>query len=146
MQKILLVLFGIVLLYGCFNKYNNKLIENKNLEDFFFIDNNKINYTITRRKYCDTCFLTDNVHHLHLKISLTEEQRKNLNRIKYDTWIELLNDQNRDWAANLILYDLHNRSPELFMALKEFKNPIKLWRKNDKISDIEYWKQNIPHQ
>lgn len=147
MKKYIIIIWYIIFISGCYPSRKNDIIsinqDKSGLDNLEFIDNRTIKYSITLRK-CDTCYITPS-HNFHLKTNLTDNELTYLKKIKYEDWLRMLNDEKKDWATNLILYDFYNRSPELFIVLQDFKRPIFRWRKNDKILDIEFWKKNIPH-
>lgn len=49
--------------------------------------------------------------------------------------IKLLNDKERDWAANLLLYDILNRNALLLVAIDTEED----WRSFQKDNDLNYW-------
>jgi hypothetical protein len=51
-------------------------------------------------------------------------------------WISLLNDPEKDWAANLVLYQIYERDATVFKIIKGRNEWIGVLRQ----SDISYWK------
>lgn len=128
---ILLSLFCTLL--GCYSQ-NKPLTSNKDISKLSFIKNNKLKYTIVIMS-CDTCAPIKNIGYRVL-IDLNEMQSKIIKDIDSETWLQLLYDDKRDYAANLILYYLHDK--DAFYIAR--KNTKKLWDKSvQKNEDLEYW-------
>src|SRR5689334_17466916 len=45
-----------------------------------------------------------------IKVNLSTEQRREVEKIKKEDWLKLLASDNTDWIANLILYDLFRKN------------------------------------
>lgn len=69
--------------------------------------------------------------------NITEIEKEKFKKIPFEMWLQLLEDENTDWAANLILYDIYERDAAL-LARRDDKNR---WREYMKYEDIDYWKE-----
>lgn len=69
--------------------------------------------------------------------NITEIEKEKFKKIPFEMWLQLLENQNTDWAANLILYDIYERDAAL-LARRDDKNR---WREYMKYEDINYWKE-----
>jgi hypothetical protein len=76
----------------------------------------------------------------HVRVeNLSNSEIERYKSFSLETWLKLLNDENTDWAANLILYDIYDRNA-FMLAQNNNKNT---WRKFMKQDDIKYWKQSL---
>jgi len=71
--------------------------------------------------------------------NITKTKKEKFKRIPLKTWLQLLEDENTDWAANLILYDIYERDAAL-LARRVDQNR---WREYMKYEDIDYWKEEL---
>lgn len=60
--------------------------------------------------------------------------------IKKDEWINLLSDEKYDWAADLLLYQLHRKMGSIFKVAKTRADWINKYKKEDLAFWAEYLK------
>src|SRR5947209_7344851 len=72
-----------------------------------------------------------------IEINLNNKQRRILKSLSKKDWIRLLNDNNSDWATNLVLYDIYKKDAFLFNSVLKTRNE---WILSNKSNDISYWK------
>jgi hypothetical protein len=135
-RKIYLIISVLLLCFGCYAQNNNPKPENRKMK-YSFIYNDKIKYSIVLMT-CDTCVPITNIGY-RVKVQLNTKEENIVHKISYNTWEELLNDSNRDWAANLILYYLYNKDAFLLSR----NNDKELWSKYLKSDDIQFWKKKF---
>lgn len=110
----------------------NKEVHQTMIDTLDFIDNRNIKFSFVMMS-CDTCVPIKNLGY-RVKTKLST---KNINRAKNIStriWLRLLADSTKDWAANLILYDLKEREAFVLSQYDE-----KRWRKYAKYGDIKHW-------
>ena len=83
---------------------------------------------------CDTCVPITNIGY-RVVVALSKKQLAEAKKISPEKWVQLLNDNNSDYLANLILYELYNKSA---IRLLQIDN-IEKWRRVMKKEDLEYW-------
>lgn len=105
--------------------------------DLSFINNDSISYTVTKVA-CDTCFpIIDVGYRVVVDCSPIEKQK--LKNISKQMWLNMLNDSEKDYAANIWLYYFYEREAKvLFYHQKKSK-----WRKVMKEDDILFWRNNL---
>jgi hypothetical protein len=77
---------------------------------------------------------------------LTEEQDEIVRKLDKQTWLNLLNSPNSDFAANLILYDIYNKDGITLYVWDSDKGEdsfCELWQKHLKDEDLDYWKEHL---
>jgi hypothetical protein len=70
-----------------------------------------------------------------IKVNLSDEVKLKLKKNSAEEWLELLNNKNTDWAANLILYELYEKDATKFMVITSRKK----WESKYKSIDTHYW-------
>jgi len=107
------------------------------LKNLSFIDNNKIKYSIYQIIRNDDTCMPYSVIGFNIVVDFSHNERDIVEKLNRECWIKLLNNRNTDWAANLILYDLHKKDAFALMN----KGTRKLWLKYLKPRDLIYWKK-----
>jgi len=139
MKKILILCSWICIVTLCgscdtLNRNNDiGFIDKKELA---WLQNDSIRFSILpvdRRDSIEKCFVfivcVDFKSYENVKIA---------ERIPPLQWIELLNDENTDWAANLCLYNMRFR--DAFFYLGDGIRTRKAWLKTNKYrEDLDYW-------
>jgi hypothetical protein len=129
-RTILITIFAFTFL-GCNAQVKNKA-NNKKM-DLSFVKNEKIKHSIVMMS-CDTCVPITNIGY-RVVVALSKKQLAEAKKISPEKWVQLLNDNNSDYLANLILYELYNKSA---IRLLQIDN-IEKWRRVMKKEDLEYW-------
>jgi hypothetical protein len=136
MKKIMKILSILILLSSC-----NLLPTDKNKKelanDISFINNEKIKYSIVL-KSCDTCVPISNIGYRVL-VELNEKEDLIVKKLKKESWVSLLNDDKSDWAANLLLYYLHDKNAIIFRR----KEAVEMWHSYFKKEDLDYWHKTL---
>lgn len=106
-----------------------------------FIHNDSITFAVLRK----SSEFVDNKGYepisYKLRVKITREQREICKQISNDEWLGLLQDENTDWAANLILYDLFEK--DALTYLKTYKNRTVWIQLGQRDADIKYWKNRL---
>ncbi len=102
-----------------------------------FINNKNIRYSI-KKVACDSCFPITDIGY-RVRISLSQNQDRRIKEIGKKEWMRMLNNNNTDYAANVLLYYIYNR--DAFVLL--YNRNIQDWRAAMKDDDILYWKQTL---
>ena len=124
------------------SKEQQKEEQQNNIEeqiDLSFIENKSIEYGFFRML---NTTVAPFVHYAGLSVHvllLTEEQDEIVRKLDKQTWLNLLNSPNSDFAANLILYDIYNKDGTGLSVLEEEDSSDVLWRKYYKAEDLDYW-------
>jgi hypothetical protein len=63
--------------------------------------------------------------------------------MNWNDWNFLLNSDSTDYAANLILYDIHNKDALIMTQIMSQTNRIEFWRKYRKNEDLKFWENDI---
>ena len=132
MKNYYLLLIFSLLCFGCYAQ-NNKLNKIEKPMNLAFIKNEKFKYSIILMS-CDTCVPISNIGY-RVKVQLSKKEEETVRKITFDTWKELLNNHNSDWAANLILYSIYDK--DAFLLSKNDKRD--LWVKYLKKEDFLFW-------
>ena len=105
-----------------------------------FIKNAKIKFNVFRTsfEFIDTIQVI--LPKYFIRVDLNGKQRKEVKTLTKDDWMNFLNDNRFDWAANLLLYDMYERDAFLFFG--GIKNKER-WRLSQKEADIQYWSQYL---
>ncbi|MEY4902476.1 MAG: hypothetical protein RLZZ292_291 [Bacteroidota bacterium] len=137
MKKKISLLLLIVLFSGCFNQIVSFKEEHST---FAFIDNKKISYCVVFRLYSDN----ERPYHKFATITnLSKEQGIWAKEIKYEQWMKLLEDSQKDWAAHVILGAMFDQFTAELDAMKHLRNKVSRWRKISKKEDILFWKEYL---
>jgi len=112
-------------------------VENKQGKLMNFMTNDDIDYAIVLRLDTTTAPFSSN-YRVSVE-NITETDIEKFKKIPMETWLQLLEDENTDWAANLILYDIYERDAAL-LARHVDQNR---WREYMKYEDIDYWKDML---
>ena len=110
--------------------------------DLSFIDNKSIEYGFVRL-LCDT--VAPFVHYagFYVDVELTEEQYEIVHKLDKQTWLNLLNSPNNDFAANLILYKIYVRDGIELYVLNMEDNFCELWKRHKKDKELDYWEEHL---
>lgn len=65
--------------------------------------------------------------------------RTKLKALPKNKWLQLLENENSDWAANLILYNLYERDAARYTVV----HTREAWMYKRKADEIEYWKAHL---
>ena len=146
LRKKYLFMASLILFYSCMDKVDkmenaNKISGTKTTTKcpvglMTFINNSKIKHAVILAA-CDTCAPIHTIGY-RVTVDLPELQLKIVKTLKRDCWLELLKNEKTDWAANLILYDLHNKSAVL-LSSESCSN----WKKYSKEEEIIYWEREL---
>lgn len=131
MSRIILITILTFTFFGC-NAQAKKKANNKKM-DLSFIQNGKIKHSVVMMS-CDTCVPITNIGY-RVVVSLSNKQSETIKKVSNEEWYKLLNSEKSDYLANLILYELYNKSA---IRLLQIDN-IEKWRKVMKKEDLEYW-------
>lgn len=101
--------------------------------DLSFIDNKKLNYSIVLMA-CDTCVPIRNIGY-RVVVNLTKKEKETINKFDKATWLNLLNDSNKDFATNLILYSIYSKDAYILSKNDEQGQ----WKKYRKDEDLKFW-------
>jgi len=140
MKMFYFYIFVIIIINVCngqIEQIEKKQKKEHNQIDLSFIQNKKMKYTIAL-KSCDSCIPIKNIGYKVI-LSLNNNQKDIVKKIEKRTWIKLLHDNDKDSAANLILYSINNREAFLLTTI----NSEEEWRKYLKEKDLEYWIKNL---
>ena len=135
MKKILYIFISIIICTIC-NAQNTR-DSSKTLKNISFIENSKIKHEIVLLA-CDTCVPITNIGY-RVRVVLSENENEIIKKLNYENWMSLLSDNNSDWAANLILYNMYNKDAFL---LARNDNRV-LWITSFKQDDLKYWKKHL---
>lgn len=125
-----------ILTESCINK---QLKSQKIPNSLHFIHNDYLKYVVTRVSDRDSVSGLIYTRGTFVITRLSESQREIVKKIDKNTWLVLLNNPNTDWAANLVLYELHQRYAGRLVGLNRDK-----WLKNyGKEVDIDFWYQTL---
>lgn len=72
-------------------------------------------------------------------VSIPDSIKRRFKNISVNEWINLLENIESDWAANLILYEIYEKNALVFEFVKKREDWVRMYRKED----IEYWKQKL---
>jgi hypothetical protein len=74
-----------------------------------------------------------------IKISLSELDQKEIRKFDCNMWIQLLEGNETDWAANLCLYEIFKKDASEFKIVKTKDK----WRQCCKKDDTTFWKNKF---
>ena len=115
-------------------------INNQGTNTLFFITNNKIKYEIVLVA-CDTCVPIRNIGY-RINLVMTARQKAIIEKINDETWLKLLENPSKDFAANIILYSLYKKDAIIFFEYKDVYD----WKRARKQKDARYWKKLFMRQ
>lgn len=110
-------------------------INNQGTNTLSFITNNKIKYEIVLVA-CDTCVPIRNIGY-RINLVMTARQKAIIEKINDETWLKLLENPSKDFAANIILYSLYKKDAIIFFEYKDVYD----WKRARKQKDARYWKK-----
>jgi hypothetical protein len=102
-----------------------------------FISNDSIKFSILRKSTAEKGHNKIYPVKHSILVFLSENQLNECKELSNEKWIDYLNDEKKDWAANLILYNLYMRDAIYFLGSKD----INFWKLKKKKSDIRFWKK-----
>lgn len=123
---------SVIVIMICISLFGNAQDTVCNLE----INNDEISFSLQRFGIDFTRETTVKAEILIETNIKSEKMWERFKLIKVEEWLCLLTNQATDWAANLILYQLHERDALLFKKIKKRED----WVKGMKERDIAYWK------
>lgn len=114
-------------------------VKGQRFETVSNIITNDINYSVWRISpiVSDTIVLVPPKNVIH--ISISDSLKLRLREFSYETWVNLLEDTNSDWGANLVLYELYEKDATVFKVIKKREDWVRIY-KND---DLSYWKKKL---
>jgi putative signal recognition particle protein len=115
-------------------------INNQGTNTLSFITNNKIKYEIVLVA-CDTCVPIRNIGY-RINLVMTARQKAIIEKINDETWLKLLENPSKDFAANIILYSLYKKDAIIFFEYKDVYD----WKRARKQKDARYWKKLFMRQ
>lgn len=121
--------------YGC--AQDNGKTKTEPTPPASFIKNKKIRYSIVMMA-CDTCAPIRNLGY-RVVVELDQKEQDLVKGIKPETWLDLLKMDSADFAANLILYQIHGKDAFLLYQ----NNSKELWRKYLKAKDMIFWTKEL---
>jgi len=139
-MKIYLLFVSLSLLFFSCNAQKNGTNENKKTMNLTFISNEKLQHSIVLMS-CDTCVPIRNIGY-RVIVQLSKKEEEAIKKITPNTWIELLNNNNSDWAANLILYSLYDKNAILLSRNDDKES----WDKYLKKEDLDFWNNKFKKQ
>ena len=113
---------------------------NQGTNTLSFITNNKIKYEIVLVA-CDTCVPIRNIGY-RINLVMTARQKAIIEKINDETWLKLLENPSKDFAANIILYSLYKKDAIIFFEYKDVYD----WKRARKQKDARYWKKLFMRQ
>ncbi len=130
-NKSVFQLFTLLLFLSCKPLIDNNKRRYK--DELLFIENGKMKYAFVWRT-CDSCAPIKNLG-IRVDVKLNDNELLEVKRIKPKKWKQLLRENKSDYVANLILYEIYNRSAtQLFIF-----EGVREWRKYLKSEDLKYW-------
>ena len=149
--NILMMMILILIASGCNNqskeqqsnidKQQNNI--NKQMDtSLFFIDNKSVVYGFGFVS-CQDCFPIVWNGLTGVIVELTDEQYEIVRKLDKQTWLNLLNSPNSDFAANLILYRIYEKDGTRLSVLAEEDNFCELWKKYKKDKELDYWEEHL---
>ena len=117
-------------------KHNGISLQDCNI-DLSFINNDSISYTVTKVA-CDTCFPVIDVGY-RVVVDCSPIEKQKLKNISKQMWFNMLNDPDKDYAANIWLYYFYEREAIVFF----YHQKKSKWRKVMKEDDILFWRNNL---
>lgn len=129
MNKIILTFILLISIYGS-NSFGQ-------LPDF--IRNETVNYRvcITGLKFLDSNKVK--LRTTFIEVFMSDSARKEVLKISYEKWMQLLSNKNTDWAANLYLWDIYKRETTDLV----YPSNRSSWIKCCKVEDVYYWKKYL---
>jgi hypothetical protein len=105
-----------------------------------FVNNKTIKFHVVRKsmELIDTNMIVPSKY--FIRVELNNKQRSVIKNYTSADWMKLLNNVQSDWAANLILYEMHERDAFLFWSVVKNKER---WRLSAKEEDIKYWNEHL---
>jgi hypothetical protein len=131
-----LFLFYIFLFFNCM--YAQELKPQKNGLEFI---NNKIKYSVVRLSCKEKNGMAHTIVGKKIIVNLSNKQLDKLNKLTCKQWMNLLRDEKSDWATNVILYYLNEKSALPYFDGKRSKP--KEWVGIFKEEDIKMWEAKI---
>lgn len=112
-------------------------VQEKQRTDISFINNRNIDCKILKIA-CDSCFPIHDIGY-RVRIKLSNKEDSLIRTIKKELWIQLLQKQTTDYAANALLYQLYERDAIVLLHHRDIED----WRLSMKYDDLTYWKEHI---
>ena len=130
----------LIILFIATNVTLRARINNQGTNTLSFITNNKIKYEIVLVA-CDTCVPIRNIGY-RINLVMTARQKAIIEKINDETWLKLLENPSKDFAANIILYSLYKKDAIIFFEYKDVYD----WKRARKQKDARYWKKLFMRQ
>jgi len=71
-----------------------------------------------------------------IQVKLNDTLREEIRKIKKQQWLALLNDSHFDWAANLMLYDMHQQDAIIYSVVAKDRS---LWSELVRKNHLAFW-------
>jgi hypothetical protein len=102
-----------------------------------FISNDSVKFSVLRKSsvFIGKGKIEPAVY--RIKVHIADTLLNECLNFSKEKWIKLLSDDKADWAANLILYQIHKRNAVSFLASPD----MRYWKLRKKKFEINYWKK-----
>lgn len=111
--KFPLIIFLIMFISSC-NTQKIKQNDIHNTNKYSFIDNKKIKFKILKIADESTFPITDIGY--RVIINLDSKENRILEGVKKEEWIQMLRNNKKDYAANILLYYLYKREAAVLLV------------------------------
>ena len=137
-MKWVILIVQIMFILSCSaQKTSNERERDLYINELSFINNRNLNFSI-KRVVSDSCFPIIDIGY-RIRVKLTPKQDSLLRKLKKRQWINMLNNNTTDYAANILLYYIHNRDATVLL----YNRSLKDWRDGMKNEDILYWNETL---
>ena len=137
-MKWVILIVQIMFILSCSaQKTSNERGRDLYINELSFINNRNLNFSI-KRVASDSCFPIIDIGY-RIRVKLTPKQDSLIRKLKKRQWINMLNNNTTDYAANILLYYIHNRDATVLL----YNRSLKDWRDGMKNEDILYWNETL---
>ena len=137
-MKWVILIVQIMFILSCSaQKTSNERERDLYVNELSFINNRSLNFSI-KRVASDSCFPIIDIGY-RIRVKLTPKQDSLIRKLKKRQWINMLNNNTTDYAANILLYYIHNRDATVLL----YNRSLKDWRDGMKNEDILYWNETL---
>lgn len=137
-MKWVILIVQIMFILSCSaQKISNERERDLYINELSFINNRNLNFSI-KRVASDSCFPIIDIGY-RIRVKLTPKQDSLIRKLKKRQWINMLNNNTTDYAANILLYYIHNRDATVLL----YNRSLKDWRDGMKNEDILYWNEAL---
>jgi hypothetical protein len=134
-MNLILILICLLLFSDC-NAQIRSVDPKMELKDSFFLNNSTVKYSIVLAP-CQNCFPIYNRGY-RVFVELSKSEKALFRTIPRERWLLLLQDEQRDWAANLLLHDLYDKPAHLLIDSNRER-----WSIYARKLDLEFWSQTL---